>query len=203
MCCTATAQRGVGSAGFHTTVSPQTAASAAFHDHTATGKLNAVMMPIGPERVPLFHHPVARALGGDGQAVELPRQADGEVADVDHLLHFAVALRADLAHLEADEIAQRLLGGAQRLAEVAHELAALGRRRLAPRAEAGAGGRGHAVVGLGRGQLHAGNRRAGRRIVGGQHLGAGGEGPVGGAGRDAGVEVGEAETLEDGARRGQ
>jgi hypothetical protein len=37
MCCTATAQSGVGAAGFHITGSPQTAASALFHDHTATG----------------------------------------------------------------------------------------------------------------------------------------------------------------------
>ncbi len=48
MCCTATAQSGVGSAGFQTTGSPQTAAIAAFHAQTATGKLNAVMTPTGP-----------------------------------------------------------------------------------------------------------------------------------------------------------
>ena len=46
--CTARAVSGVGSAGFHTTVSPQTAAIAAFHDQTATGKLKAVITPIGP-----------------------------------------------------------------------------------------------------------------------------------------------------------
>ena len=89
----------------------------------------------GPQRMPLLHHPVARALGGDRQAVELPRQADGEVADVDHLLHFALAFRADLAHLERDEVAERLLVLPQRIAEIAHELAALGRRALAPRLE--------------------------------------------------------------------
>ena len=48
MCCTAIAVRGDGSAGFQITVSPHTAASAAFHDHTATGKLNAEITPIGP-----------------------------------------------------------------------------------------------------------------------------------------------------------
>ena len=61
------------------------------------------------ERMPLLHHPVARPLGGERQAVELARQADREVADVDHLLHFAVAFGANLAHLERDEIAQRFL----------------------------------------------------------------------------------------------
>ena len=66
-----------------------------------------------PERMPLLHHPVARPLGRERQTVELPRQADREVADVDHLLHFAVAFDADLAHLERDQIAERLLEIAQ------------------------------------------------------------------------------------------
>ena len=87
------------------------------------------------QRMPLLHHPVARPFGGDRQAVELPRQADREVADVDHLLHFAVTFGPDLAHLERDEIAERLLGLAQRLPEIAHEVAALRRRHLAPRLE--------------------------------------------------------------------
>jgi hypothetical protein len=38
----------VSSEGFHTTVSPQTRAIAVFHDHTATGKLKAVMTPTTP-----------------------------------------------------------------------------------------------------------------------------------------------------------
>ncbi len=47
-CCTATAHSGTGSAGFQMTGSPHTAASAAFQDQTATGKLKAVMTPTGP-----------------------------------------------------------------------------------------------------------------------------------------------------------
>ncbi len=39
---------GVFSDGFQTTASPQTSASAAFHDHTATGKLNALMIATTP-----------------------------------------------------------------------------------------------------------------------------------------------------------
>ncbi len=46
--CTASAVSGVFSEGFHTQALPQTSASAAFHDHTATGKLNAEMMPTTP-----------------------------------------------------------------------------------------------------------------------------------------------------------
>ena len=48
MFCTAMAVSGVDDDGFHTVVSPQTAASAAFHAHTATGKLNAEMTPTTP-----------------------------------------------------------------------------------------------------------------------------------------------------------
>ena len=44
----AIAVNGVSSEGFHTTVSPHTSATAAFHAHTATGKLNAVITPTTP-----------------------------------------------------------------------------------------------------------------------------------------------------------
>ncbi len=56
--------------------------------------------------MPGLHHAMARALRGDGQAVELARQADGEVADVDHLLHFAKALGDDLAGLQRHQRAR-------------------------------------------------------------------------------------------------
>lgn len=46
--CTASAVSGVFSDGFHTTGSPHTSASAAFHDHTATGKLKAEITPHTP-----------------------------------------------------------------------------------------------------------------------------------------------------------
>src|SRR6266581_2537152 len=45
---TATAVSGVFSDGFQTVASPQTAARAAFHDQTATGKLNAVITATTP-----------------------------------------------------------------------------------------------------------------------------------------------------------
>lgn len=44
----AIAQSGVLEDGFQTIVSPQTATTMEFHDHTATGKLNAVMIPTTP-----------------------------------------------------------------------------------------------------------------------------------------------------------
>jgi hypothetical protein len=48
MCWTATAHSGVSDEGFHTTVSPHTAAMVEFHDHTATGKLKAEITPTTP-----------------------------------------------------------------------------------------------------------------------------------------------------------
>ena len=44
----ASAVSGVFSDGFHSTGLPQTHASAAFHAHTATGKLKALMTAVGP-----------------------------------------------------------------------------------------------------------------------------------------------------------
>ena len=46
--CTASAANGVLGDGFQTIALPQTAASIAFHAHTATGKLNAVITPTTP-----------------------------------------------------------------------------------------------------------------------------------------------------------
>ena len=56
----AMAHRGVLLEGFHTTGSPQTKASALFHDQTATGKLNAVMTPMGPSGC---HCSIMRCIG--------------------------------------------------------------------------------------------------------------------------------------------
>ncbi len=84
------------------------------------------------QRMPGLHHVVARPLGRDGEAVKLTRKADGEVADVDHLLHLAEAFLDDLAGLDRDQAAERGLMGAQLLAEEPHQLAAPGRRHRAP-----------------------------------------------------------------------
>ncbi len=82
--------------------------------------------------MPLLVHAVRRALGLHRQAVQLARQTHGEVADIDHLLHLAVPFGADLAHLQRDQVAQRLLVFAQRIAQVADHLAALGGWHAAP-----------------------------------------------------------------------
>ncbi len=54
--------------GFHTTGSPHTMASAAFHDHTATGKLNALITPIGP----IGCHVSLRRWSGRSEAIVNP-----------------------------------------------------------------------------------------------------------------------------------
>ena len=103
---TASAHSGVFSLGFQITGSPHTSASAAFHAHTATGKLNALITSTGPSGC---HCSIIRWFGplaGDGQAVELARETDREVADVDHLLHFAEAFLDDLAGFERDQLAR-------------------------------------------------------------------------------------------------
>ena len=161
----ASAVSGVRSEGFQITGSPQTKASAAFQLQTATGKLKALITATGPERMPRLGEAVAGALRRDRAAVELAREADGEVADVDHLLHLAEALLGDLPDLERDERAERLLLAAQLLAEQPHELAAMRARQIAPRDER-LGGAGDRRVGRGRvgacdpRDLLAGDRRA-------------------------------------------
>ncbi|MDT4814485.1 hypothetical protein FQZ97_474890 [compost metagenome] len=82
--------------------------------------------------MPGFHHAVAGAFGGDRQAIQLARQAHGEVANVDHFLHFAFAFRDDLAGFQADQAAQLALVLAQDFPEQAHQFAAARRGDIAP-----------------------------------------------------------------------
>ncbi len=77
--------------------------------------------------MPLLKQPVLRPFAGHRQSVQLPREADGEVAHVDHFLDFAFALRAALAHLERDEQTEIGFVGSQPLADRADQLAPLRR----------------------------------------------------------------------------
>ena len=108
---------GVSSEGFHTTGSPQTSAIAVFQDQTATGKLKALMTPTTPSGCQVSMSRWPGRSERHRAAVELARQADGEVADVDHLLDLAAGLGGDLADLEADQRGEVLLVLAQQLAE--------------------------------------------------------------------------------------
>ena len=102
--------------------------------------------PDHAQRVPLLEHAVVGTLGVHGEPVELPREAGREVADVDHLLHFALALGEDLAHLERHQVAQLRLVPAQPLADLAHDLPTLGGRYRAPLEEGLVGALDDAVV---------------------------------------------------------
>ena len=105
--------------------------------------------------MPLLHHAVLGPLALQGRAAQVAAQADGEVADVDHLLHLAQTLGVDLAHLQADQGAEHVLLGAQGLAHLPHDLAALGRRQFAPDQEGLAGLLHDLVVVLGAGLFDA------------------------------------------------
>ncbi len=114
--CTAIAVNGVSGEGFRIMESPQTAASAAFQAQTATGKLNAVMIPTGPSGC---HCSIMRCSGrslATRQTVKLTRQADSKVAHVDHLLNFPFLLRPNLAGFQRHEQSQVPLSCTQRAA---------------------------------------------------------------------------------------
>ena len=152
---------GVRSLGFQTTGSPHTSASAEFQLHTATGKLKAVIDADRAERVPGLEHAVPGPLGCDRAAEELPREPHREVADVDHLLHLAEALLRDLAGLERDERAERVLLAPQLLAQQADELAAPRCGHVAPGLEGLGGPRDRGVGARGVGAMQVCERLAG------------------------------------------
>ena len=81
------------SAGFQTTVLPQTSAGTRYQDGTATGKFPAVTIGRGPDRDPEGEQLLVGHLAGDRLAVQPPALAEEEVAGVDDLLDLAQRLR--------------------------------------------------------------------------------------------------------------
>src|SRR5262249_27635041 len=106
----------------------------------------------------------------------LSREADREVADVDHLLDLALALLADLSRLERHQRAERLFLLAQLVAQQAHELTAPRGGHVAPlpervdRASDRSVGLGRRRAGDAR-QDFARDRRANLEIAAGQLVG--------------------------------
>ena len=98
-----------------------------------------------------------RAFGMHGQAVQHAGLPDGEIADVDHLLHFAVALGLDLAHFERYEAAERILVLAQRVADASHGFATNRAGNLSPGLEGLLGSREHLLIFSLRRLPHAGD----------------------------------------------
>ena len=84
------------------------------------------------QRMPIFHHFVARTFGRDGQTVKLARQAKGEIADVDHFLNFAKTFLIDLATFKRHQTAKRFFGRAELITQKTDQFAAAWTRNLTP-----------------------------------------------------------------------
>jgi hypothetical protein len=121
------------------------------------------------QRVPLLAHRVPGPLRVHREPVQHARLPHREVGDVDRLLHLAQPLLQDLAHLERDQLAQRLLVRAQALADLAHDFAARGRRQGAPALERLVGGRDDLLVLLGGGLVDARDQIARGRVAALEH----------------------------------
>ena len=152
--------------------------------------------PHDPQRMPLLVHPMARSFGMHGETVELARESDAEVADVDHLLDFAMALGADLSHLERNQIAERLLELAEGIPEVSDHLPALGGGDFTPGEECRGGGRGDLLVDGRRRLDDPGDGLARRGVERDQLFARGLREPGVGAGRGAAVHFFDPELVE-------
>ena len=75
---------------------------------------------------------MTRPFGLNGESVEHARLADREIADIDHLLHFAFPLREDFPGLEGDKLTELVFEFAQGVAQSPHRFAAHRARRYAP-----------------------------------------------------------------------
>ncbi len=148
------------------------------------------------QRVVLLVHAVAGALGMHGVAVQHAALAHGEIGDVDHLLHFAIAFRLALAHFQGNQRTQGVLVLAQCFAAQAHGFAAARGRRGAPDLEGflGAGDDG-LVLGLG-GRADLRDRLAGGRVDRGDQLTTGRARPLPVAQVRASVDRVQAKGLE-------
>ena len=87
--------------------------------------------------MPLLHHAVVWAFAGNGLAVQLARQADREVADVDPLLDLAGGFGGDLADLAGDQRGEVGVLRAHLGDDAPHQFAATRRRHASPTQEGG------------------------------------------------------------------
>ena len=101
MFCTAIADSGVFGEGFQTADVAADRGEERIPRPHRDREIERADDPDDAERMPLLVHAVLRPLRMHRQAVEHARLADGEVGDVDHLLHFAVAFGLDLARSRA------------------------------------------------------------------------------------------------------
>src|SRR5207244_644348 len=92
--------------------------------------------------------------------------ARGEIGNIDHLLHFALAFGENLAAFERYQRSQVVFHAAELLADLAHHFAALGRWEHTPALERAGGLPQDLVVVLFGGHLHAAKLEAIGRVVG-------------------------------------
>src|SRR5260370_34311858 len=117
-----------------------------------------------PEWMPLLHQTMVRSLRLDRQAIKHARLTECEVADVDHFLYFAFALRDNLSGLKRHELPELMFRVAKRVAETADGLAAHRSRRCAPfQKRFVRAGDGRLVILVGR-RVHAGEFSAIDRV---------------------------------------
>ena len=136
--------------------------------------------------MPLLVHAVPRPLRSDGEAVELTRQTDGEIADVDHLLYFAFTLRLDLPHLECHQGAEWFLVFAEQVPEFADVVTPLGCGKHPPSLERVNRRPDHALIVVAISAGDGGDLLSGRGVLHGQ-LGTAGVQPAPGEGTGIGV----------------
>src|SRR5258705_278444 len=114
--------------------------------------------------MPLLHHPMLRPFRSNSQSIELARETDREIANIDHLLHLALPFCGDFPGFQCDERAQLALGIAESVAKLADDVAALRSRHLLPLTKRSLGALYRALVFVGcrhpdRGEHLAVNRR--------------------------------------------
>src|SRR5262249_26083648 len=113
----------------------------------------------------------ARALRLHSAAVQHARLADGEVADVDHLLHLTIAFFLDLAGLERNQAAECGFVSTKLFDDEPHQLATAWRRDDAPAGERSEGVVHHGVVLAARAAPDPAEHLLIRRIEGGEIIG--------------------------------
>ena len=163
MSCTATAVSGVNGDGFQIIVSPQTAAIMAFQAQTATGKLNAVMIPIGPSGC---HCSSIRWLGRSLAMVRPYNCRDRPTAKSHMSIISWTSPSPSVRILPVSRVTSRPRSDlrAESRSDLADDLATAGRRDQPPRFEHLAGTGDDPLVIGDRGHANRGQGTSGRRV---------------------------------------
>src|SRR5438477_5918784 len=105
---TAIAVSGVFSEAFQTVASPDSGQGCVPRPHR-DWKIESADYRNNAERMPLLHQTVTRPFRLNRQAVKHSRLTNCEIANVDHLLHFAFAFGDNFPGFERNELAELVL----------------------------------------------------------------------------------------------